>query len=83
MMYHIPAVLSPQEVDDFRAQLQQADWVDGRATTGDQGALVKKSAGRYPQPAVRRTAEQGPRGAQPQFAVLRRRAAQNPLQPAV
>lgn len=43
MMYHIPAVLSPQEVDDFRAQLQQADWVDGRATTGDQGALVKKN----------------------------------------
>ncbi|KJG62834.1 hypothetical protein UA70_10600, partial [Raoultella planticola] len=42
MMYHIPAVLSPQEVDDFREQLQQADWVDGRATTGDQGALVKK-----------------------------------------
>ncbi|MFS3892405.1 PKHD-type hydroxylase YbiX [Raoultella ornithinolytica] len=43
MMYHIPAVLSPQEVDDFRAQLQQANWVDGRATTGDQGALVKKN----------------------------------------
>lgn len=43
MMYHIPTVLSPQEVDDFRAQLQQADWVDGRATTGDQGALVKKN----------------------------------------
>lgn len=43
MMYHIPAVLSPQEVDDFRAHLQQADWVDGRATTGDQGALVKKN----------------------------------------
>ncbi|QDI09599.1 PKHD-type hydroxylase [Klebsiella electrica] len=43
MMYHIPAVLSPQEVDDFRAQLQQADWVDGRATTGDQGTLVKKN----------------------------------------
>lgn len=43
MMYHIPAVLSPQEVDDFRSQLQQADWVDGRATTGDQGALVKQN----------------------------------------
>ncbi|WP_404691699.1 PKHD-type hydroxylase YbiX [Raoultella ornithinolytica] len=43
MMYHIPAVLSLQEVDDFREQLQQADWVDGRATTGDQGALVKKN----------------------------------------
>ncbi|MEX0566586.1 PKHD-type hydroxylase [Raoultella ornithinolytica] len=43
MMYHIPAVLSPQEVDDFRAQLQQAEWVDGRATTGDQGAQVKNN----------------------------------------
>ncbi|HAT1619392.1 TPA: PKHD-type hydroxylase YbiX [Raoultella planticola] len=43
MMYHIPAVLSQQEVDDFHAQLQQADWVDGRATTGDQGARVKKN----------------------------------------
>nr|WP_315301607.1 PKHD-type hydroxylase YbiX [Raoultella terrigena] len=43
MMYHIPAVLSPQEVDDFRGQLQQAEWVDGRATTGDQGAQVKNN----------------------------------------
>ena len=41
MMYHIPAVLTPQEVDDFTAQLQQAEWVDGRVTTGDQGAQVK------------------------------------------
>ncbi|MDG1642320.1 Fe2+-dependent dioxygenase [Klebsiella huaxiensis] len=43
MMYHIPAVLSPQEVDYFTAQLQQADWVDGRVTTGDQGAQVKNN----------------------------------------
>lgn len=43
MMYHIPAVLSPQEVDDFRGRLQQAEWVDGRATTGDQGAQVKNN----------------------------------------
>ena len=41
MMYHIPAVLTPHEVDDFTAQLQQAEWVDGRVTTGDQGAQVK------------------------------------------
>ena len=41
MMYHIPAVLTPQEVDDFTAQLQLAEWVDGRVTTGDQGAQVK------------------------------------------
>ncbi|MBA7846291.1 PKHD-type hydroxylase YbiX [Klebsiella sp. RHBSTW-00484] len=43
MMYHIPTVLSPQEVDYFTAQLQQADWVDGRVTTGDQGAQVKNN----------------------------------------
>lgn len=43
MMYHIPAVLSPQEVEDFTARLQQAEWVDGRATTGAQGALVKNN----------------------------------------
>lgn len=41
MMYHIPAVLSSQEVDDFIAQLQQAEWVDGRVTTGDLGARSK------------------------------------------
>lgn len=43
MMYHIPAVLSPQEVDHFSTQLQQAEWIDGRATTGDQGAQVKNN----------------------------------------
>lgn len=43
MMYHIPAVLSSQEVDDFIAQLQQAEWVDGRVTTGDLGAQVKNN----------------------------------------
>ncbi|HCB1500104.1 PKHD-type hydroxylase [Klebsiella oxytoca] len=43
MMYHIPAVLSPQEVHYFTTQLQQADWVDGRVTTGDQGAQVKNN----------------------------------------
>ena len=43
MMYHIPAVLSPQEVDYFSGRLQQAEWVDGRATTGDQGAQVKNN----------------------------------------
>ncbi|WP_159870607.1 MULTISPECIES: PKHD-type hydroxylase YbiX [unclassified Raoultella] len=43
MMYHIPAVLSLQEVDYFSGRLQQAEWVDGRATTGDQGAQVKNN----------------------------------------
>ncbi|TLV19189.1 PKHD-type hydroxylase YbiX [Klebsiella indica] len=43
MMYHIPAILSPEEVDYFATRLQQAEWVDGRVTTGDQGALVKNN----------------------------------------
>ncbi|STW08343.1 iron-uptake factor PiuC [Klebsiella grimontii] len=30
-------------MDDFTAQLQQAEWVDGRVTTGDQGAQVKNN----------------------------------------
>ncbi|MFH2502195.1 PKHD-type hydroxylase YbiX [Klebsiella indica] len=43
MMYHIPAILSPEEVDYFATRLQQAEWVDGRVTTGDQGAQVKNN----------------------------------------
>ena len=38
MMYHIPGVLSPQDVARFREHLEQAEWVDGRVTTGAQGA---------------------------------------------
>lgn len=41
MMYHIPGVLSPQDVAWFREQLDAAEWIDGRATTGAQGAQVK------------------------------------------
>ncbi|EFZ2323992.1 PKHD-type hydroxylase YbiX [Shigella dysenteriae] len=43
MMYHIPGVLSPQDVAHFREQLEQAEWVDGRVTTGAQGAQVKNN----------------------------------------
>ena len=43
MLIHIPGVLAQQQVADFRAQLKQADWVDGRATVGAQGALVKRN----------------------------------------
>ena len=43
MMYHIPAVLTPEEVADFRGLMQQASWVDGRATVGHQGATVKNN----------------------------------------
>jgi PKHD-type hydroxylase len=43
MMYHIPAVLTPEEVANFSSLLQQAEWIDGRATVGSQGATVKNN----------------------------------------
>ncbi len=43
MLIHIPELLSKQQVAEFRAQLQAANWVDGRATVGAQGAQVKKN----------------------------------------
>jgi PKHD-type hydroxylase len=43
MLIHIPEILSKQQVADFRARLQRADWIDGKATVGVQGAQVKKN----------------------------------------
>ncbi|CAN5702269.1 Fe2+-dependent dioxygenase [soil metagenome] len=43
MMLHIPAVLSRAQVCDMRARLAHSDWVDGRASVGAQGALVKRN----------------------------------------
>jgi PKHD-type hydroxylase len=43
MMLHIPTVLSAGEVRDFRVQLDCAEWSDGRATVGMQGAQVKRN----------------------------------------
>lgn len=43
MMLHIPGVLSPAEVREFRRELDAADWSDGRATVGEQGARVKRN----------------------------------------
>lgn len=43
MMLHIPQVLTPEEVRHIRHELAGADWVDGRATVGDQGARVKRN----------------------------------------
>jgi PKHD-type hydroxylase len=37
----IPNVLSPAQVEEARRQLNMAEWVDGRATAGHQGARVK------------------------------------------
>lgn len=43
MLIHIPEVLRKDQVAVFRARLQQADWIDGRATVGAQGAQVKNN----------------------------------------
>lgn len=41
MLLAIPDVLNPEAVRRCRAALEQADWIDGRATAGHQGAKVK------------------------------------------
>lgn len=43
MLLHIPQVLTPQEVAEFRRKLDAADWTDGRETVGSQGAKVKRN----------------------------------------
>lgn len=43
MMYHIPDVLSTDQVAEFTRQLAQAEWVDGRVTVGSRGAAVKQN----------------------------------------
>jgi PKHD-type hydroxylase len=41
MLLHIPGILTPEQVLDARRKLDEADWVDGRATAGHQSARVK------------------------------------------
>jgi PKHD-type hydroxylase len=41
MMVHLRQVLSPDQVAEFLGQLNAAEWVDGRETTGYLGARVK------------------------------------------
>lgn len=41
MLLHIPQVLTPDEVAEFRRRLDGADWTHGRETVGAQGAKVK------------------------------------------
>lgn len=43
MLLHIPKVLTPNEVAEFRRRLDAADWTDGRETVGAQGAKVKRN----------------------------------------
>ncbi|RJG11933.1 Fe2+-dependent dioxygenase [Pseudomonas cavernicola] len=41
MMVHIPKVLTPEQVAECRRLLQQAQWIDGKATAGFQSAMAK------------------------------------------
>ena len=43
MLLHIPQVLTPQEVTEFRRLLDNAEWTDGRETVGHQGEKVKRN----------------------------------------
>lgn len=55
MLLHIPRVLTADEVAECRQVLDQADWVDGRATAGHLSSRVKKNAqARHDQQAIRR-----------------------------
>ncbi len=41
MLLHIPEILTKQEVAEFRALMDAAEWVDGRGTAGAQSSSVK------------------------------------------
>ena len=43
MLLTIPAVLSAQEVADFRNVLAAAEWADGKVTAGYQSAVAKNN----------------------------------------
>lgn len=43
MLLHIPDVLAPRQLAGMRTALASADWIDGRATVGAQGAQVKRN----------------------------------------
>jgi PKHD-type hydroxylase len=43
MMVHVPDVLTREQVNEIRAALDVAQWIDGRETVGDQGAQVKRN----------------------------------------
>lgn len=43
MLIHVPKVLTPEQVAECRGLLGSAEWADGKATVGEQGALVKRN----------------------------------------
>ncbi len=69
MMLHIPEVLTRDQVVAMRSALDAADWTDGRATVGPQGAQVKQN---------RQLAETSPLGAELGAQILAA-LARNPL----
>lgn len=43
MMLHVPGVLTGEQVRHVLGELEKAEWIDGRATVGPQGAQVKQN----------------------------------------
>lgn len=43
MIVHVPKVLASEQVAEIRRLLATAEWTDGKATTGEQGVLVKRN----------------------------------------
>lgn len=43
MIVHVPKVLTTEQVAECRRLLGTAEWTDGKATVGEQGALVKRN----------------------------------------
>jgi PKHD-type hydroxylase len=43
MLLHVPGVLTPEQVAEIRRTIDAAEWHDGRATVGPQGAQVKQN----------------------------------------
>jgi PKHD-type hydroxylase len=43
MMIRVPKILSAEQVAECRRLLDAAEWTDGKATVGEQGALVKRN----------------------------------------
>ena len=43
MLLQIPEVLTKEQVLQFRQAMDQAEWIDGNATSGEQSALAKRN----------------------------------------
>ena len=80
----IPDVLGAQQVTQFRARIEAAQWVDGNVTSGHQSAQAKYNE-QLPEdsPEARELGERRARGARAQPAVLLRGAAEAGLSAAV